>query len=282
MGMYDTFGDDYQLKIFPVPIFAYDSHTGDSCFYYSGGSLNHYSAGDPVPWRSLWYNYGKNFSVVDVEPLSDNALIYVFRDGVFREVIDDDALFTDEYADAIYPGGLVLDRNGDLMKISSAVEADDFFWSHFALDRAEERAILNTENIDKVINDTFNAIPVDDEEKRTICRKAIMELSNLRYELATPQREELTAFYKYHSDEVADFMKFGGYIECVNKYVDTDAVRWPQELRDALMEEAHNFVINNGIVLEKYFAWNETPEDERVLVTAIDKKIREWKKKEGD
>ena len=67
MGMYDTLNGE-QVKCFPWYSFDVMSLTPAGSVGGHGGSLKYYGNGSEIPYRSLAYNYGKNFIIFDFTP----------------------------------------------------------------------------------------------------------------------------------------------------------------------------------------------------------------------
>ena len=85
MGMYDYINGE-QVKCFPWITYVNDGFPGIKLWEH-GGNLNGYENGDKVPYRSLAYNYGKYFEILDTEPEfeGEQFLLHVIRDGkVFK------------------------------------------------------------------------------------------------------------------------------------------------------------------------------------------------------
>ena len=78
-----------------------------------------------VPWRTPWYNYGRNFVCIDVE--SDKlAKLVVFRDGKYKETIKYDDGKLNAYSDVIIDSDNVIDKNGNRNKDYDYSEYIDF------------------------------------------------------------------------------------------------------------------------------------------------------------
>ena len=67
MGMYDTLNGE-QVKCFPWYSFDVISLSPEGSIGGHGGNLKYYGNGSEIPYRSLAYNYGKNFIIFDFTP----------------------------------------------------------------------------------------------------------------------------------------------------------------------------------------------------------------------
>lgn len=91
MGMYDTLNGE-QVKCFPWYSFDVSSIDTEGVVSGHGGGLKYYGNGGKVPYRSLAYNYGKNFIIFDFNPDFDpnNAtdwIAHVIKDGLLKTSI---------------------------------------------------------------------------------------------------------------------------------------------------------------------------------------------------
>ena len=84
MGMFDVFGSEYQVKIFTTPFIMGD------VVHFSYGSLHYYKEGEEVPYKTWWYNYGKNFLVLNKIMYSESYSIHFIEDGKYIETFDNE------------------------------------------------------------------------------------------------------------------------------------------------------------------------------------------------
>ena len=96
MGMYDTLNGE-QVKCFPWYSFDVMSLSSAGSISAHGGNLKYYGNDSKIPYRSLAYNYGKNFIIFDFNPGLDpndgsNWVAHVIEDGLLKAPIyKDDA-----------------------------------------------------------------------------------------------------------------------------------------------------------------------------------------------
>ena len=88
MGMYDTLNGE-QVKCFPWYSFDVMSLSTEGSIVGHGGNLKYYSNGSKIPYRSLAYNYGKNFIIFDFNPEltnndDNNWVAHVIEDGLLK------------------------------------------------------------------------------------------------------------------------------------------------------------------------------------------------------
>ncbi len=71
MGMYGTLNGE-QVKCFPWFSFYVSAMDTKGVVTSHGGDLKYYGNGSEIPYRSLAYNYGKNFIIFDFRPELDS------------------------------------------------------------------------------------------------------------------------------------------------------------------------------------------------------------------
>ena len=274
MGMYDIFysddTDNNQLKIFYRP-YCYD----DGYIHYSGGDLKYYAIGDPVPWRTPWYNYTKNFTALNVDPLSEEFLIYVFRDGKFAAFYD---LGCDletvnwlDYADKIFEideQQLFIDGNGNLLNISNTLginniwDIRNYFDASIRYEKVTSDVWYKTKALGQMLFECIKAT-----HDFNLWKEATQELSNVRQEL-TGNIKEVCESYLI-KDRREKLAKYGAYLQCIYKD------HFINMKLDETIKKAAEFAAENKIGIGEYFAWNETPEEDKKWIFDTDRKIRE-------
>jgi hypothetical protein len=124
MGLYDYVGDaGDQVKCFYVPCITvkYNKETkkGDVCFHCSGGRL---AGANNAPYMTHYYNYGKDFAILDyLFASSTTPIVHIFKDARWVETREWNE-FEDDYD---YPP-VTIDKNGDWTNIHSAVDMKEF------------------------------------------------------------------------------------------------------------------------------------------------------------
>lgn len=122
MGLYDYLGDE-QVKCFgraSVGITPNQDGTFQLFVHCVGGDLKYYHRGSTVPYKTPFYNYGKDFMVFDYrtfnyeEPIiNEELMVHIIRNGrYFRSVRYD-------RVPSRYKIGLVLDNYGEVVNIKT-------------------------------------------------------------------------------------------------------------------------------------------------------------------
>ena len=117
MGMYDNLGED-QVKVFGVscsPLSIKSKDMNDVAFepYVMGGNLRYYKRGDEVPYKTPFYNFGKDFIIFDYRSfMADYGLVvHVIKDGKYYRSYPYDKLPKSLVV------GLVVDNYGEPLNI---------------------------------------------------------------------------------------------------------------------------------------------------------------------
>lgn len=115
--MYDFLGNT-QIKCFPTPMLSpvEDTKGVDPAafdLWYMDGAFRRYTKGDRVPYKTLWYDYGKNFMVFDYRDSEGNGgLVHIISGGKYIKSVPYDELNTHWY-----PIRRVISKTGQPLKI---------------------------------------------------------------------------------------------------------------------------------------------------------------------
>lgn len=145
MGMYDYLGEE-QVKCFGVPTVGIrPKDDGFQLFTHCmGGNLRYYHKGSTVPYKTPFYNYGKDFMVFDYrtfnygEPIIDDELrVHIIKNGRYFRTVRYDRV------PSRYKIGLVLDNYGEVVNIKTHNDFKEivYAWrySHILYDELQEK-----------------------------------------------------------------------------------------------------------------------------------------------
>lgn len=125
MGMYDIIHGE-QVKCFYTPCLSHDMDVKWGLppvdrldLWGSTGNLITYHFMDKVPYKTMWYDYTKNFMIFDPEYLGGGDLIHVVKGGRYIHSFSKDHLNT-----IIFPITVVIDYYGNPLNIK---EKSDFY-----------------------------------------------------------------------------------------------------------------------------------------------------------
>ena len=121
MGMYDYLGEE-QVKCFGVPTVSISPKDGsfDLSIHCMGGNLRYYHRGSTVPYKTSFYNYGKDFMVFDYRTFNYNEAVN--DDYLMVHIIKNGRYFRSVRYDRVpsrYKIGLVLDNYGSVVNIKT-------------------------------------------------------------------------------------------------------------------------------------------------------------------
>ena len=119
--MYDYLGEE-QVKCFGVPTVGISpkGDTFDLFIHCMGGNLRYYHRGAIVPYKTPFYNYGKDFMVFDCRTFNYNEPIV--EDELWVHIIKNGRYFRSVRYDRVpsrYKIGLVLNNYGEVVNIKT-------------------------------------------------------------------------------------------------------------------------------------------------------------------
>ena len=143
--MYDYLGEE-QVKCFGVPTVGIRPE-GDGFQLFThcmGGNLRYYPRGSVVPYKTPFYNYGKDFMVFDYrtfnygEPVCDDELkVHIIKNGRYFRTVRYDRV------PSRYKIGLVLDNYGEVINIKTHNDFKEIVYgwrySHVLYDELQEK-----------------------------------------------------------------------------------------------------------------------------------------------
>lgn len=123
MGLYNYLGNEgEQVKCFYVPCIHVkrDPKTGmaNAEFYTSGGLLNSYTK--EVPYRTYYYNYGKDFLILDYVCIYDEPFVHIIQNGEYVDTVNYQKVPQNTIFD------IVIDNYGRRLNIQSLEELTQF------------------------------------------------------------------------------------------------------------------------------------------------------------
>ena len=193
-----------------------------------------------VPWRTPWYNYGKNFVCIDVES-EKLAKLVVFRDGKYKETIQYDEHKLSTYSDAIMDSDIVIDKYGNNLDIEFRYQLSDYINSRQEWYKTEREI----------------------QEEYSDCTET------LKHRIIETVKSKDVDYQEYISYVTINMRcDYGAYLYLVATS-DND---------DDLLSNAR-FCIEHEcpISLKEYFTWNDTPVTERSALAKAHEKIMKYK-----
>lgn len=186
MSMFE--GSDKEIKVFTIPVIS-----ADDKLFYSQGSSKMYKIGDEVPYRTWWYDYSPDFTIVD------DFDVYVVNDGVYElhEVYKRSRI--NDYKNYFGPGRTVINnRDGGYLTINDKYDLDEYMFNQREYEefRAEVYEVAN-----RISNDDLT------------------ELINLALENSY-QKVDVNKYYNhiYNVDSIAKIRDIGAYLWLVKDF----------------------------------------------------------------
>lgn len=146
MGLYDYLGDS-QVKCFTragVGIKPDKNNGFELILSALGGKLKYYNRGSLVPYKTTFYNYGKDFTVFDYRTFNydedinhDELMVHIIRNGHYFRSVRYDRM------PSRYKIGLVLDNYGEVVNIKTHNDFKeivyDWRYSHILYEELQEK-----------------------------------------------------------------------------------------------------------------------------------------------
>lgn len=312
MGMYDTLNGE-QVKCFPWHSFDVMSLTPSGSIGSHGGNLKYYDNGSKIPYRSLAYNYGKNFIIFDFNPDLDpndssNWVAHVIEDGLLKaSVYKEDAgkefeeMLKKSRKNISYSGGGDFKFKSIADVNQYAAEADELMKK---IDKLHETA-------DKIMREWFDALQ---EIRVRNLKKGTPEYAELSSRLdqfsirhkseidrTKPEIRKLRQDFaeKWTESEPEDYLKMSDFGESIEAGILTLILKKEQEKESAEeIEEAKRLNIffdrqkewqlyceyfkktygktlakEGELFWEMYFKWCEITDEERRKVAELREKL---------
>ena len=312
MGMYDTLNGE-QVKCFPWYSFDVSSIDTEGVVSGHGGGLKYYGNGGKVPYRSLAYNYGKNFIIFDFNPDFDpnNAtdwIAHVIEGGLLKaSIYKEDA--GEEFEEILKRSRKNISYYGSgNFKFKSISDINQYA---IESDGLMKRTKELYKTVDEIMREWMNALK---EWRRRNLKKGTPEYAELSSRLdqfsarrdaekkrVEPVIEQVRHDFaeKWTEIEPESYLQMSGFGECIEAGILTLKGKKEQEKEPAKkIEEAkrHNIFFDHqkewqlyceyfkktyGKILEKegeefwkkYFEWCEITDEEKKKVDELRKEL---------
>lgn len=277
-----------EVRLFTRPHYEYDekydSETLDfDCGDEDGNSVS-YSIGDKVPYKTMWYNYGKNFLVVTpARQVGEKNFVCAVTNGKANDVICYDTSHP-EYYEYYYNFTLdlrVFDDYGKPMNIHSDEDLYYFFLNYEECNAqlAELRRSFHT--IEKPLHKFSKFINDDEINLAGTLSNNIHEALIAADEWFTDGMSRIFSLIKPYYDEEAgyrdsDYGIYGVYLYEIMKRSFGSEKTFADALTDILSicGKAYNHIGGRNLTLEEYLKWNQTKFGEKEMIILVDSIIR--------
>lgn len=255
MRMYDMINGE-AVKCFPIYYMMGEVMT------HSGGNLIPYDTGSSVPYKSPYYNYGKNFLVIDISgsPEFDDSydfLIHVITDGLVKETLRDTFKNID-WAN----NDSVVSYDGEILNVYSERDVSDYidarkkYWH----DIWEARVRLNElRELQFNYFSQIKSLEKDSEDRKTVIEKisqnsdAIKEEFNRTIPELKRIRKEFSATWTKDTSDIGDLILIGKLISCYN-------LAHSEEESEDVLGSISDMLDKDETLYDRYVKWQGTDE----------------------
>lgn len=246
---YDSINGE-QIKCFPIAFHE------DGEIVYNNGEYRNYETGEKVPFKRPYYNYGRNFIILDVNDYNGTKFEDMFNYEYIIHVIEDGKVKA-TYRNEI--GEIQWDRNqsvlsyvGEFLNVKSSKDISDYIAERREyLKELEEISSKTTELFNKYMNcyTGYGLLPKEEKltrkEKINISRKEYLEEKN---RVEPDVKRIVDSFSKrWHvKDKYEDCIKYGEYLYA---YTTT------QESKDECTDKVLEMMEKDPTLENKYNIW---------------------------
>lgn len=295
MGTYDIINDE-QVKCFHEITYHYIK-SNDIHLWKHGGSLKSFDDNDTVPYRSLCYNYHKDFNILDLHPTAlpfDNGIVlHIIRDGKVKESIelDDTNLIPKELqeriSDYLSTAHTIGYTGYPELNVHSYSEMLAFYNENKA--RLETLEDMRTESY-RLMNAWAKSVrklhdQILSNTQRTQIQNDINQLKAAYHgerKRIKPEINELnmTFINKWSIPKSNELNKYISFGEWITAGLNLISEHRPSDIKEQLEKFFDDFQhrfqdIMNEKFVQQYFTWCEATPDEQILVNSFIAKMIE-------
>lgn len=291
MGMYDSINSE-QVKCFPW--ISYQHNDTDEILLWShGGGLRCFNNNDRVPYRSLSYNYHKDFNIIDTHPTMlpfDNGIVlHAIRNGKVRESITiellEDSVVPESIqrtmSDYLSSAQTIGYTGNPIINIHSFDEMIEFYNENIKRRdklielRSKSHNLMNkwSKTVRELHQENLSEIQKNNIKEKINQTKTKYEAERKRIE---PDIDKVnTAFVARwcitNSEEINTFIRFGEWIESGLRLISEHRPKDADEQLEWFLKDFKKLFANivNRKFVDQYFAWCEATSEEMILVNSF-------------
>ena len=261
MRMYDMINGE-PVKCFPV---YYMTGEVMNC---SEGNLISYNTGDPVPYVTPYYNYGKNFLVIDINGSPEfyecyDFLIHVITDGFVKKTLKN--TFENINWDI---NSSVVNYDGEILNVHSRKEALDYidaqkkYWH----DIWETKLRLNVlRDLQFYYFRQIKSLEEGSKDRKIVIEKINQNSESIKEELdkITPKleriRNEFSTTWIKDTSDIDDLILIGKLISCYN-------LAHSEEESEDVLGSISDMLNKDKTLYNRYVEWQGTDEHIKELL----------------
>ena len=259
--MYDMINGE-AVKCFPI---YYMTGEAMNC---SEGNLISYDTGDPVPYITPYYNYGKNFLVIDINGSPEfyegyDFLIHVITDGFVKETLKN--TFKNINWDI---NSSVVNYNGEILNIHSEKEALDYidaqkkYWHNIW----ETKLRLNVlRGLQCNYFCQIKSLEEGSKDRKTVIEKISRNSESIKEEFnrTAPEleriRKEFSTTWIKDTSDIDDLILIGKLISCYN-------LAHSEEESGYVLKSISDMLNKDKTLRNRYVEWQGTDEHIKKLL----------------
>ena len=260
MGLYDYLGDD-QVKCFGRPSVGINPNkdgTFNLFIHCAGGDLRGYPRGSLVPYKTPFYNYGKDFMVFDYrtfnyeEPIIDDELwVHIVKNGRYFRSVRYDKIHSK------FDIPLVLDNYGEAINIKSHTDfkkiVNDWRESHIKYEELSKKYRDEMGIPDMLRMNRFDLEKYSNEEITDFLEKNKQCMERATEEGLKPFSDTWYGPTKELNDKMNEGWPFGALYYSLENYTISEFDKyWIARLFITRVEEKSNSLM---LSLGEYFNW---------------------------
>jgi hypothetical protein len=294
MGMYDTLNGE-QVKCFSWVTYGHGTPCGEM-FSAHGGSCDYFNTGEEVPWKSLTYNYTRNFLIVDLNnslsmdvvcPITVHRIVDGKLEGTYYPQEDDIS------EDLFWPNFKVISYLGEELNIHSIPDLYEYYRDTRDQDRMWKEAWERYPDYRGELSRLTHTRPKDQsspEYMEFLAKSAeLMQKIDKVREDRQAELDSITGVFQKKwdvPDTHAQEHTFGCFLEASEHPMFQTDEKLRREFQKAFREW---FVMVPEDIQKCFFEWNGTePEDRKAIRSWVRQILRKelwngraWNLKEG-
>lgn len=274
MGMYDTINGE-QVKCFPW-VHYYRDNIIKTIVTYSGGDLKYYRNKSKVPYKKFYYNYSKNFMILDAQEFfyknyemtveneeeTYNYILHIIRNGKVKVTYEGNKYSINEEDFSL--NTCVIDYYGEFLNIKNSNDIIEYM-------KGKQQYHIEYEKINKKWNELFKEsmkyfsgialLDPDSEEKKERLEK-IKEIHKQMEEEKKRIKDDIDILAKtfrtkwiIENEELNDIISLGEFLSCLDCVIKRENMNNREEARII----SSNFIVKkleeNEDLYKRYIEW---------------------------
>lgn len=278
MLSYDIINGE-QEGAFTKQEYCQDSPAG--FLYKRHGNLTHYKNGDCIPYRSLSYNYTKDFIILDSTPAQEEAVFtaHIIRDGKLEKTLYSNDLPSD-FEEDLQKANYIIDKYGICLKnIKNIIDVLNFISDfkkyrkyiqkirkeEYELYKQWDKGMLELGSLEKG-SDEYR----QKEVKLDILKNAKHKLMEVNNHSVEKIKGDFSAKWDLNDSEHKEMSTFGAWLEAGIKLL--NILENDKEIFSGYRDDfltLHGAKLSNNEFMDSYMKWAEVTDDEKISIKKL-------------